>query len=969
MTIEINGTTVIDNSKNLLNTASVGFQDGSSQTTAGSDAPGTTAYTSKQLIKAFRNPNVDGGTTSGDEFGMGVAIEGNYIAISAPYEERALLGSDGSSADGTNHGVIYFYENNELVHVFKNPDYQITSSQRFGTSKSLVINGNYLIAAAPYYQSNAGFVSVFNIKTRNFLYHFYNPNTGDTTTGNDYFGWDFDAKGNYLIVGAPYQEYYDAGLSTMYYTSGSAYIYDLNSGRLMHELRNPSLVGTQALDYFGKGVAIHPPYAIVGAPEENETGGGTGYNVGAVYIFNIFTGELIHSVANPETSHPTNDFFGTSVAINETHFFVTGERWLSTSSTTSTGRIWVFDIETATLQRYIDNPTSELGQGGGGGDAFGATGIRVSGNYLVTSSTNEEDPLYYTTSDSQYVGNGAVYVFDWTNGDLVKNWTLSELGASEVRQWAQLGLSIDISGNKIMMGTSGQSLNGNDSGAYLTQINDSYNINGVKEITFDNGLSINGHHKAFQIAHYQGDLIRKIYNPTVYDPVNHGSNATEFGCAVDVHGNFAIIGEMSAYGDVDTGSNVNQGRVHIYDLTKRKIVKTIENPNKAALQLTNTGDVFGYSVAISDDFFVVGVPYEDTIGKASNGVAYVYDLKSYELLHVLFNYDNDNGTEEKFGESVAIEGHFVLVGAPKSELDAGAIAAPEGAAYLYDARSGDLKAYLTRQTNFDQTEEDVDGGDEFGTAVAISGQYMAVGAPYDGVYGQVYVFFMAAQITLNPYGTEGDVYGPSVSSGAKIQHIITNPDGYTGSVGLENFGEILAADGDWLAVGVEYEGSDSDPFGDDPLVQNPDGKVYVYSLSTGNLIWTFENPDHAGQNKGDGDRASDLFGSSIDISGNTLIVGARGVDNYTADDVGCVYLFDLKTGKSIKTITNPWGDQNDQFGNWRHVAIHDNYIVVGNSLERQDQDSNGQPGARGAAYVYAAKDITYFDKLTSLVKI
>ena len=95
------------------------------------------------------------------------------------------------------------------------------------------------------------------------------------------------------------------------------------------------------------------------------------------------------------------------------------------------------------------------------------------------------------------------------------------------------------------------------------------------------------------------------------------------------------------------------------------------------------------------------------------------------------------------------------------------------------------------------------------------------------------------------------------------------------------------------------------------------GAAYVFDATTGNLLFTLANPHPV---------PGDRFGSSVAISGNTIIVGTP--DYYVAKQyVGAVYIFDASTGNLILTLANPTPTYGDQFG--CSVAIAGSTVVVG----------------------------------------
>jgi outer membrane protein assembly factor BamB len=87
-------------------------------------------------------------------------------------------------------------------------------------------------------------------------------------------------------------------------------------------------------------------------------------------------------------------------------------------------------------------------------------------------------------------------------------------------------------------------------------------------------------------------------------------------------------------------------------------------------------------VAISGNYAIVGVPYEDDAGGFSSGKAYIFNVTTGTLLHTL---DNPNAfstsTNDYFGLTVAISGNYAIVGAHRED-EAGGI--DSGKAYIFD---------------------------------------------------------------------------------------------------------------------------------------------------------------------------------------------------------------------------------------------------------------------------------------------
>ena len=106
------------------------------------------------------------------------------------------------------------------------------------------------------------------------------------------------------------------------------------------------------------------------------------------------------------------------------------------------------------------------------------------------------------------------------------------------------------------------------------------------------------------------------------------------------------------------------------------------------------------------------------------------------------------------------------------------------------------------------------------------------------------------------------------------------------------------------------------------------GRAYLYNLATGKLLKTLVASDGAANNN---------FGANVAISGNTAFVGAWGNQSFR----GAVYLYNVSTGAEIvklqaadSAVTNFFGDG---------LAVEGSILAVG---------ADGAEGNKGAVYFY-----------------
>lgn len=223
--------------------------------------------------------------------------------------------------------------------------------------------------------------------------------------------------------------------------------------------------------------------------------------------------------------------------------------------------------------------------------------------------------------------------------------------------------------------------------------------------------------------------------------------ADEFGWAVALHGKLVAVGAPQQGG---------AGAVHLYRASSGKLLRSVTDPAGAF------DDRFGESVALSGNRLLVGASGVDSGGDPFAGAAYLFDTTTGALVRTFAN--PEPGNRDAFGASVAIDGDRVLIGAGGFG-GTGTEPARDGAAYLFDLRSGALLQTFHNPT--------APAGDEnFGLAVALDGRRALIGARGNRNGGQdlsgaAFAFDtrtgdLTATI-LNPAPDAVDFFGDSVS--------------------------------------------------------------------------------------------------------------------------------------------------------------------------------------------------------------
>ena len=394
----------------------------------------------------------------------------------------------------------------------------------------------------------------------------------------------------------------------------------------------------------------------------------------------------------------------------------------------------------------------------------------------------------------------------------------------------------------------------------------------------------------------------------------------QFGRSVSVSGNYAIVGAPRADVQIPFSSGyADAGEAQIY-------VRSGTTWNhQAALGLlsTSTGasgsDYFGFSVSIDGDYAIVGSPFEDPNGISNGGSAHIYvrsgSTWSYQTK---LNRTTSSSSGAYFGYSVAISGNYAIVGAPRQNRTSLFYTTyVAGAAYIY-VRSGTTWSWQRTLR-----APDLGAYDQFGYSVSIdsnpnTGVWVIVGAPYEDPNGfsgagSAYIWYLSGTTWYHA----SKVIASDTQASAKFGENVDISD-TTAIVGcpLNDFGatdagaayvyvrqsvpsawiqqaKLTASDyayGDWFGwdVAIENNRAVVGAWREDakaPFSFVPDaGSAYVFDRS--GSVWT-ETKKLIASDKSMYDNA----GVSVSLSGNTVIVGAYKDDHSSSTDAGSAYVY------------------------------------------------------------------------------
>ena len=410
-----------------------------------------------------------------------------------------------------------------------------------------------------------------------------------------------------------------------------------------------------------------------------------------------------------------------------------------------------------------------------------------------------------------------------------------------------------------------------------------------------------------------------------------GAAGAHFGISVAIDGDTAVVGADRA--------NSKKGSAYIF--TRDSDGNWTQ---QVKLEGENTGDQFGWSVAVDGDIVVIGAhaydgqnDEDETV--VNSGAVYVItkpdeNANNDDLIDWNdWNSLSDDGkagltdtltptTPEAyafFGGSVSVDldGDTLVAGARLADVE-GFFSA--GAAYVFTKDS--VTGVWSQQAKL--TASDGSSLSYLGYSVAVDDDTVLAGAfgsntAFSRVgYGSAYVFDKPLE-----GWTDGNETVKLTASDRK-------PSDY--------FGFSVALDGDTAVMGARQH--------NDPITGAGSGAAYVFTKQSG--VWG----EKAKLNASDA-VARDNFGVSVAVDGDTVVVGSW-QDDDNGRNSGSAYVFtkpDLGWASAFETLklTAPDGAANDRFGWSVAVGLDDEHGDLALVGAYSDDNANGMDA--GSAHV------------------
>ena len=319
-------------------------------------------------------------------------------------------------------------------------------------------------------------------------------------------------------------------------------------------------------------------------------------------------------------------------------------------------------------------------------------------------------------------------------------------------------------------------------------------------------------------------------------PVPDPEPGAQLGFAVDVSGARVVAGAP-----VDDGAESNSGAAYVWIET----ASGWELETKLFPADAQASDWFGTSVAIDGERLVVGAAGCDDVA-LNHGAVYVFDRVGSSWVESAKLVGSDPGPNDRFSNSVAVEGDTVLVGAPYHVTN--------------NVAGGSAFVFVRQPSGWVQsaklTASDAADDAYFGTAVALSGDRALVGAPRDD--------------EIQTDAGAGYVFTRNGSAWSQTQKLVALDGGVSAELG-----QAVGLDGERLVLAA--------PFDEPPSVGGNDrGAAYFFERQTGswNQVAKVVSADSA---------ALDYFGYSAALDEDLAIFGATGTSD-GGNNTGSAYV-------------------------------------------------------------------------------
>ena len=348
------------------------------------------------------------------------------------------------------------------------------------------------------------------------------------------------------------------------------------------------------------------------------------------------------------------------------------------------------------------------------GNIYFGKSVSINGDYAIVGT------------GANFRNEGKAYIFNRSGN----SWSEQALLFTTDDQSIGFGASVSINGDYAIVGVSGDASNAGKAYIYF-RTGSSWSeqavisaSDGAANDHFGASVSIFGDYAivgAYGHSNYEGKAYIFHRTGTSWSQqailtASDGSANDYFAYAVSVYGDYAVIGASKK----NTGGLDESGKAYIFN---RNGTTWTQQAMLIASDKT-AFDNFGHSVDIDSNYVVIGAFNKDVNGNSKQGKAYIFHRSGSFWSEQAQISASDGDKDDYFGESVSMQGEYIVVGASKKGGNGNTW---QGKAYVFH-RDGTNWSEITGLLLSNKS-----GGDHFGSSVSIYGDYIIVGAPHKDV--------------------------------------------------------------------------------------------------------------------------------------------------------------------------------------------------------------------------------------------
>ena len=727
---------------------------------------------------------------------------------------------------------------------------------------------------------------------------------------NDGIGASVDIDGTRIIISATGDDEVASG-------AGAAYIFDRQLDGTWAEQAKLTADDGDSNYFFGRSVAVDGDRAVVSSAHF----GGTAENAGKVYVFEKQNDNTWSQVASFESAEPTGfDYFGWSVDLYGDRIAVGTMR--DDDLGNSSGSASIFERQNDGTWTEADKL---LADPAGADDLFGRS-VALEGDRVVVGA-----PF----SDIAGEDVGAAFVFDRQQDG---TWTqVGTLASSMVDLLGEAGKSVDLMGGKVLVGA-----DNSETGAvlYEEQNDGTWLMTSVLSATDADAADDFGN----AVALGNGEAM-------VGAPLLDEDRESPLSDLEDTGASFLFdLGDPSMALEQTITVQVPQDVINtelpftLETVTNSDLPLTFTSSDPAVATLVD-----GIFTPLTVGSTTITISQAGDAAYAAETVSFEVIIEEGLPLELPFASITDNQltTGAQFGWSVAMSGDYAIVGAPKA-LDAGTDQG--GAIYFYERQSDNswLQTDTYSELAFRFAESIAING-----STAVVGDGVIFERQDDGTWADVQSIANYDLEEVRPNDNPGDVAltdnylafgfpeaGRDRNTGVAVIYSLQADGSWSHSTTLNVAAKYLAIDGDRLLVNGKflYEVQSDDTWTEvteltgsfggvadlsgDVIVANSGGQVSIYTRQNDGS-WTEQNLSSA-------DPFAREFGSSVSIQGDMAVIGAYASNSRNEEVVGAAYVIKKQSDGSWieqKKLLADDGSGNDFFG--YSISLSGRYALVG----------------------------------------